>query len=157
MGFRRWISTYDGALGFSQETKAVAGNVGRGLKSVTYDPVKKFAGHTLGTTGKVLLAGAAVAGGLYAASSIVNSMRSKREYHEPEKRSDPMDMPMDMPMGMGEPTLMGMPLVEGAHAQRVKAGRGQLSTGVDASSPGMEQDGRSTVDGRPIEDLGAIR
>lgn len=105
--------------------------------------------------------GAAVLTGVYAASRIVNGIRNKREFKD--DGLDVAPVPMDMPQeqyamaGPQEATLMGMPMVEGSHAQRVLAGRGQgQAAGVDATSPEMEKDGRSTVDGRPVEDLGGI-
>lgn len=110
--------------------------------------------------GKVALIGAAVAGGVYAAGSIVSSMRNRREYKAPERPdADPyagMDTMTPAYAMEGPDTLMGMPMVEGAHAQRVKAARGGMAAGVDASAPELERDGRSTVDGRPVQDLGGV-
>jgi hypothetical protein len=142
----------DGAVALGSGAKSLAGK-GLGLTKVG---MKK--------AGKVAAIAAAVVGSVYLVSRLVNSMRSNREYHPEPQAPDMAMMPdayaMDMQQQgamMGQPTLMGMAPVEGAHAQRVLAGRGQgMTAGVDASSPAMEQDGRSTVDGRPIQDLGSM-
>jgi hypothetical protein len=121
------------------------------------------------TAAKVVKWGAALAVAYAGAAAANAAIRSSREYKEPEPKAPPMmaplgmmpDVPMYAPpeyaMAPEQDTLMGMKKVEGEFAQRIKASRGQgMAQGVNASAPNLEQNGQSTVDGRPVQDMGRL-
>jgi len=121
--FAKWATTPEWTkLSFSPEVKSLAGS---SMKSWGNGMGKVMKGG-----GKLALAGAAVVGGIYAASSIVDSFRSKNEYQEPPKQpmQDPFaDLPPMPPMyemaGPQQDTMMGLAPVEGKFAQQVNSRR----------------------------------
>jgi negative regulator of sigma E activity len=121
------------------------------------------------TITKVAKWGAALAAAYVVAGAANAAIRGSREYKEPTPDTPSMMPPMSMApeipmyaapeyaMAPQQDTLMGMQKVEGEHARRVKAARGQgMAQGVNASAPNLEQNGQSTVDGRPVQDMGRI-
>jgi hypothetical protein len=120
------------------------------------------------TASKAIKWGMALAAAYVVAGTANAVIRSNREYKAPEPESPPMapvgmapEVPMyaapEYAMAQGQDTLMGMQKVEGDFARRVKAGRGQgVAQGVNASAPNLEQNGQSSVDGRPVQDMGRV-
>ena len=91
-------------------------------------------------SGKLALAGLAVVGGLYAASSLVSSFRDKNEYKAPERPDPYADLPPLPPVyDMGAPqqeTMMGLaPVTDGKFAQQVMSRRG-LEQGMGSPEVG---------------------
>ncbi len=91
-------------------------------------------------TGKLALAGLAVVGGLYAASSLVSSFRDKNEYKEPERPDPYADLPPMPPVyDMGGPqqeTMMGLaPVTDGKFAQQEMSRRG-MQQGIGSPQVG---------------------
>lgn len=153
MGFMRWATTFDKGVAFSPEVK--------GFASSAVSSMGKGIGKMARLAGKGALAVAAVGAAAYAATSIYSSVRGDREYKEPASPNPEPDLTRDPYAEMGllpqqQETMMGMAPVEGKFAQQVLARRGGMAQGINTAVPDIEGDGRSSVDGRPVQDMGSV-